>query len=398
MSKFTCAQILLSAATFTAAFCVPADTAIHSHEPLNLAPNTFPQDYCTAKLSQYDTHIHTNSVLPLRADFPIYGNPGAHIANNSGIGEQGFSDIFPMTGEWKQLDIGPPITSSTAEQDEELSAPNSIDQIFAESDFQQAIQSYLWALPLVFYTQLQEEIGNKLDTHSGDLMMLSGEENTLGAQVENPAPAYILAFVDLNETGPLVIELPPEPTAVGGVGDFWQRVIIDMGQVSREQEKGGKFLVVPSGVEPPADVGKFELARSETTNVLLSLRVPNPVKGKALIKKMKIYPYAERDKPGKNKLLSTSSSIWSAAHPRGMAYWKHLHQIIQTNPVNECDRFDMAMLAALGVEKGKPFNPTDEQRKALEQGAQIGEMIATRSLLVGSPSRSSKSSTQVIRP
>lgn len=386
MYKFTCAPVLLLTATFTPAFCEPAETAIHCHKQLNLASNAFPLDYCTPKPSQYDTHIHSNSALPPRAALPICGKPGAHIDNTSGVGDQGFSDIFPLKSEWKQIDIIPPITSTIADQEEELSAPNSIDQIFAESDFQQAIQSYLWALPLVFYTQLQEEIGSRLGAHSGDLRVLRGDEKTLGAQVENPATAYILAFVDLNETGSLVIELPPDPTAVGGVGDFWQRVIIDMGQVSREQEKGGKYLVVPSGVEPPADVDKLHFAQSETMNVLLSLRVPTPDKGEALIKKMKIYPYTERDKPGKNKLLFTSSIIWPAAPPRGMAYWEHLHQIIQTDPVSECDRFDIAMLAALGIEKGKPFNPTDEQRKALEQGAQIGEMIATRSLLVGSPS------------
>jgi hypothetical protein len=36
----------------------------------------------------------------------------------------------------------------------------------------------------------------------------------------------------------------------------------------------------------------------------------------------------------------------------------------------------MAMLASLGIEKDKPFNPNDQATSALEQGAQVGELIA----------------------
>jgi hypothetical protein len=111
----------------------------------------------------------------------------------------------------------------------ELPAHESIAKLYAELDFQQATQSYLWALPLVSYAQWQEEFRDKLGAHSGDLMVLNSYEDKLGVITANATTPYILGFVDLNETGPLVIELPPGPTA-GGIGDFWQRAIIDMGQ------------------------------------------------------------------------------------------------------------------------------------------------------------------------
>ena len=38
----------------------------------------------------------------------------------------------------------------------------------------------------------------------------------------NATTPYTLNFFDLDETGPLVVELPPGSTA-GGVSDFWQR-------------------------------------------------------------------------------------------------------------------------------------------------------------------------------
>ncbi|AIG01111.1 lipoprotein [Pseudomonas fluorescens] len=259
----------------------------------------------------------------------------------------------------------------------ELPAHSEIAKLYGELDFQQATMSFLWALPLVSYAQWQNEFSTKLDARSGDLMVLNTYEDKLGVITANATTPYILGFVDLNQTGPLVIELPPGPTA-GGIGDFWQRAIIDMGQTGPDQGKGGKYLVLPPGHEPPVDAGKYYLAKSETMNVLVGFRVldPDPAKGKALVEQFKMYPYAQRAAPGKTRLLSPGGKPWSGTQPRGMAYWERLHAIIQEEPVNERDRFYMAMLASLGIEKGKPFNPNEHQRQALEQGAQMGELIA----------------------
>ena len=259
----------------------------------------------------------------------------------------------------------------------ELPDRSAIAGLYAELDFQQATQSYLWALPLVSYAQWQEEFRDKLGARNGDLMVLTSYEDKLGVITANATTPNILGFVDLNQTGPLVIELPPGPTA-GGIGDFWQRAIIDMGQTGPDQGKGGKYLVLPPGQEPPADASQYYLAKSETMNVLVGFRVldPDPAKGKALVQQFKMYPYSKRGQPSVTRLLSPQGKPWSGTQPRGMAYWQRLHQIIQNEPVNERDRFYMAMLASLGIEKGKPFNPNDSQRKALEQGAQVGELIA----------------------
>ena len=371
MPKFACVPALLLTASLLPEFGVMAD----------------------------DTNVHTNDAL-LRASLPISAGP----APQSGYSiDSNLPDMLRLETEGMQPSIGTQTTAPAAEQDEldmegEGLADDSIAKVFAELDFEQATQSYLWALPLVSYAQWREEFRDKLGAHSGDLIELDSYEGKLGLNTPTP---YILGFVDLNETGPLVIKLPPGATA-GGIGDLWQQAIIDMGQTGPDQGKGGKYLVLPPGAEPPTDADKYYLARSETMNILVSLRVldPNPSTGKALVEKFKMYPYAMSTVPGKSKLLSTGDKVWSGTQPRGMAYWVRLHQIIQKEPVNESGRFDMAMLASLGIEQGKPFQPTDEQRKALEQGAQVGEMIAnanifaTRALTAGFPSKPLISATQ----
>ena len=62
----------------------------------------------------------------------------------------------------------------------ELPDRSAIAGLYAELDFQQATQSYLWALPLVSYAQWQEEFRDKLGARNGDLMVLTSYEDKLG--------------------------------------------------------------------------------------------------------------------------------------------------------------------------------------------------------------------------
>jgi hypothetical protein len=59
-----------------------------------------------------------------------------------------------------------------------------------------------------------------------------------------------------------------------------------------------------------------------------------------------------------------------------MAYWERLADIINNEVVQEHDRVMMAMLKPLGIEKGKPFNPTERQKKILIEAALVGEAMA----------------------
>ena len=65
-----------------------------------------------------------------------------------------------------------------------------------------------------------------------------------------------------------------------------------------------------------------------------------------------------------------------AAAPKGFAYFERLAEWLEKEPVAERDRFFMAMLKPLGIEKGKPFNPTAEQKAILTEAALVGEAMA----------------------
>lgn len=74
--------------------------------------------------------------------------------------------------------------------------------------------------------------------------------------------------------------------------------------------------------------------------------------------------------------ISVGADIpWSATAPRGVDYFKVLHQILNEEPAREQDKVWIAMLEPPGIELGKAFEPTDRQATLLAKGAALGELM-----------------------
>ena len=252
----------------------------------------------------------------------------------------------------------------------------TVEKLFEEIDFQRACQAYLWALPIVSFAEWQRAHEQVFGASDGDVVIYDDLQSKLGILTANATTPYIAAFADLGRTGPLVIDMPGG-AAAGLVNDFWQRPVTDLGLAGPDQGKGGKYLMLAPGDEDPKAEG-YRVFRSTTNNIIFGFRVltTDEHEAKALLKKYQIYPYAKRDNPPITRLLTTQSKPWSGMPPRGLAYWERLHAILQREPVAERDRFFMAMLKPLGIEKGKPFQPNDRQKKLLTEGALVGEAMA----------------------
>jgi hypothetical protein len=278
-------------------------------------------------------------------------------------------DALPTTGTVKsrlgdiELKNGYP-TSATA------------SKIFDDIDFQRACQAYLWALPLTSFVQWQQEQVQKFGAGNLDYVDYLTFQDKLGLLTANATTPYIMAFPNMSKTGPLVFEIPKGATA-GGIADFWQRPITDTGQTGPDKGEGGKYLILGPDDEEIHPEGYY-VFRSPTINVFSGHRVldPDPTKLRGLISSLKIYPYSQRGNPAPTRHISPNGRKWSGEQPRGISYWKSLSKIINQEPVHERDRIMMGMLQPLGIEKGKPFNPTERQKKILTEASQVGEVMA----------------------
>ena len=249
--------------------------------------------------------------------------------------------------------------------------------LFEALDFQYGVQSFLWSLPYVGAQGWLEL--NKANGAKGELDMVAyaGYNGSMGILTPTTNVTYIFTFPDLSKTGPVVWDIPAG-AVVGSIMDFSQRAQGDFGIPGPDGGKGVKLLLVGPEQETPKDVKGYRVIQIPTTIGMFGLRIVDKAQVAEVSSKLKIYPYAERANPPKSVLIQAdfNKANFYMTQPKGMAYWERLHSVIQKENVAERDRFFMEMIAKLGIEKGKPFNPSDYQRKILEQTAIVGEKIA----------------------
>jgi len=260
--------------------------------------------------------------------------------------------------------------------DGELPARADLPLVFDALDLQLATQVYLWALPLVSYAQWQQQHRTVFMATDYDIVHYVTYADRLGLITANATTPYLVAFIDLGRTGPLVVEVPPGPVA-GGASDFWQREFAILGEMGPDQGGGGRHLILPPGTEEPTLDGEYYVHRATGMNVMFGFRTldPDPVRAQGIVDGLRITRLDGQAAPP-TRVLSPEGRRWDGDQPRGLAYFALLHAIYQDEVVDERDRFFLAMMRQLGIEKGAPFAPDERLQRILTQGAEAGELMA----------------------
>ena len=268
--------------------------------------------------------------------------------------------------------------------------PESVAKLHDELDFQRAVQVYLWAVPLVSFAQWQNAYDRVFDQQDGDLVLMTSFRDKLGILTANDTTPYVVGFLNLQRTGPLVIDYPKGQTA-GGILDFWQRPITDLGLNGPDRGEGGRYLVIAPGQDAPQDVEGYRVVQSPTNNLFHAFRVLNtdPKAAAALMAGYQAYSYAQRENPRKTRIIPAKSQRWSGWPEGRMEYWRLLAKMLDEEPVHERDRMVAAMLGSLGIDKGMPFQPDARQTKMLEQASVVGQAMA-RCLSYAKPQREAR--------
>ncbi len=252
----------------------------------------------------------------------------------------------------------------------------TVKKLYDSLDYQRAVQAYLWALPYVAMGQWQDEQRNKFGARDLDYVDYFDYKDKLGLLTANATTPYSMAFPNLEKTGPLVFEFP-EGQIAGGIADFWQRPITDTGALGPDKQKGGKYLILGPN-DPDMKPAGYFVFRCPTNNVWSGQRglSADLNEAQAVIGKMRVYPYSQRDNPPATRHIRPEGRKWSGEQPRGLAYWTLLSRLINEEPVLERDRIMLATLVPLGIEKNKPFSPDERQKKILQEASDVGELMA----------------------
>ena len=253
--------------------------------------------------------------------------------------------------------------------------PDEERRIYDQMDIQRATQGYIWSVPFVAMAEWKHAHLTQIGAAENETVLYTAFKDKIGILTANLTTPYLITFGNLSK-GPMVVEMPVGNTG-GMVMDFWQRAMTDLGQAGPDKGKGGKYLLIGPGQTAPKETG-YWVVPVTTNNFFAGIRVldPGEVSVVAAQKGFRVYPYSERANPPAQKSRTAGGKTWSQVQPRGIAYWERYNEYMQQEPVHERDRMMTAMLAPLGLEKGKPFAPAEREKKLLADGALIGELMS----------------------
>ena len=195
----------------------------------------------------------------------------------------------------------------------------------------------------------------------------------------NTDTVYVSTILDLERDGPTVVEIPPN-CGPGTLNDAWFRFVIDMGSPGPDRGMGGKYLILPPGYEGEIPEGYFVAESPSYINWLILRGLLVDAKPNAAAEMfrlgLKVYPLAEASNPPAMEFISGSGKHFNTIHSNDAEFFEELNDVIQREPIGIIDPELRGIIAGIGIQKGKPFEPDERMMAILEDAAAAANATA----------------------
>lgn len=195
----------------------------------------------------------------------------------------------------------------------------------------------------------------------------------------NTDTVYASAVLDLERDGPTVVEVPPG-CGPGTVNDAWFRFVVDMGMPGPDRGQGGRYLILPPGYAEEVPDGYFVARSTSYINWLILRGLLVDGKPDAAAESfragLKIYPLAAADDPPPMEFIAGSRVSYNTIHANDFEFYEEVAAVIEREPIDVIDPETRGLLAAIGIRKGRPFEPDPRLRAILEDSAAVGNGTA----------------------
>ncbi len=253
-------------------------------------------------------------------------------------------------------------------------AKSSVRDLEAQVAYQRAFEAVVWAVPATSIYRFREGTLKAYGIADNDIVAFS-KPATPKAELltANDVTPYITAFTDLRK-GPVVLEVPAKTDKAvlyGQIVDAWQVTIADVGPSGADNGMGGKYLLKPPGYKNPIPQGYIPI-QAESYRIAFAFRsIPLPgatgPDAYAYSQTLKMYPLTDAANPKPTRFVDGSSKRLSTLPVYDLAAFQDIYEIIYVEPVRARDKVMMGMLASIGIERGKPFNPQSKVKAAMER-------------------------------
>ena len=249
--------------------------------------------------------------------------------------------------------------------------PDSVDDILYQRDLHGATQAYLWGQALGTSYAFMD--GNLRAADYMDFVTYITPFEKRFIITSNLATPYMISTINLDHSGGLVVLTVPKGPTGGIINDLQMRNISDTGLAGPDRGSGGTYLIVGPGAQVPEDHGADYVVHSKTNKIWIGTRLlsTDPEENKRMRDESRIAAYG---KPSNTKVVSIGDTEYRGWARFGIDYWRDLHEMIQDEPMGPEDAMALEFLKRIGIEKGKPFEPTQRQLKIMEEAEKLGYM------------------------
>jgi len=241
-----------------------------------------------------------------------------------------------------------------------------------------AVEAVIWGMPAV-NAELMFQAATAAGADFNQVVYwsrpLTWKNQTL---TPNPDTIYLMPCYNTKEVGPMVLEIPAAAAGssiTGSVDDDWQTALEDVGPAGVDKGKSGKYLILPPGYKAQVPAGYIPM-RSRTYAGYALLRSnfksgsdADIAKAVAYGKQVKFYPLSQAGNSPATKFVDAINVVFESTIPYNVHFFEALDRFVQREPWLERDKAMIDPLKTIGIEKGKPFHPTADTQKILEDAA-----------------------------
>jgi hypothetical protein len=253
----------------------------------------------------------------------------------------------------------------------------TVEKTFDNIDFMRGVEAFLTAMPGASLVAVRSGFRNAgvADNTIGIFDTLLDSRSLF--LTPNTETVYAITWLNL-KNGPMVVESPPN--TLGIVDDFWFRYVTDLGNAGPDKGKGGKYLFLPPDYKGDPPKGYFVFKSPTYGNVLFWRGFPvngDPKPGAEGIRThARIYPLGQAANRPAQTFVNLSGREMNTIHANDFRFYEEVNEIVQEEPSAAQNPELLGLLAAIGIEKGKPFAPDARMRKLLTEAAAVGNATA----------------------
>ena len=249
--------------------------------------------------------------------------------------------------------------------------------VYDNLDFQRATQAFLSSIQIASMYAMEEGMREFGPPNTTALLFEDLMDSKALWLTPNTVSVYMASWLELGDE-PMVIETPPN--VLGFIDDAWFKYVADFGNAGPDMGKGGKFLIVPPGYEGDIPDG-YHVAHSNTHGnwvIWRGFQVDGSTKPAvdATKERFRIYPLSQKDRPPEMTFVNMSGKFNNTIHRMDYGYWHEVDAQIQAEPIEGLDPEIRGLLASIGIEKGKEFNPDARMKGILTEAAKVGSVTA----------------------